>query len=204
MRQYSKRMDHRMFDFAAYYDEVAAALPNNCILAEVGVADGASAIYLAETLVEMGKTFKLYLIDSLAYGGQDQLNEIIKHVQRAGLSELCEIVAKDSLNASCQFADNHFDFVFIDASHQYEPTKADIRLWYHKVKMDGILAGHDYNQQEGQGVFLAVREVIPATFTRPPLADGQTFPEEVVRNIVATEKEYNVWWLQKKFYLTLK
>ena len=60
-------------------------------------------------------------------------------------------------------------FVFIDASHLYEQTKADIRLWYRKVKDEGILAGHDLNQEP---VGRAVREVIPYVITRDPIPNA--------------------------------
>lgn len=202
-RRYHKRMDQRMFDFKDYYAEIAEYLPERSVIAEIGVADGVSSIFLAETLLNLKKKFKFYMIDSLAYGGPDQLNTIVQHIGNAGLGALVEIVAVDSLNASCRFPDNHFDFVFIDASHKFEFTKADIRLWYQKIKEGGVLAGHDYNEQEGLEVKRAVDLVIPTTVTRAPLADGQVFEPEPVLHIVETAREYGVWWLQKRFYLRM-
>ena len=54
-----------------------------------------------------------------------------------------------SIEASKLYEDNSLDFVFIDASHEYEDVKADILSWLPKVKIGGILAGHDYNTFEG-------------------------------------------------------
>lgn len=34
--------------------------------------------------------------------------------------------------------------VYIDADHNYEPVKADIRAWLPKVKPGGWITGHDY------------------------------------------------------------
>ncbi len=150
-----------MFDFHAFYDAIAELLPDNSVIAEVGLADGASAVYLAEALLNKGKVFKFHWIDNLAYGGADQLSTLIKHLTAAKLGRYVEILPYDSLNASCRFPDCHFDFVFIDASHRFEYTKADARLWYRKIKMGGILAGHDFNEQEGVEVHSAIKLVVP-------------------------------------------
>jgi hypothetical protein len=58
------------------------------------------------------------------------------------------------------------DFVFIDADHSYEGVKADILLWWPKVRPGGYLCGHDWQHPEGHidgevkkwGVEKAVRE----------------------------------------------
>lgn len=39
------------------------------------------------------------------------------------------------------------DLVFIDALHDYEHVKQDIALWWPKVRIGGILAGHDFNHR---------------------------------------------------------
>lgn len=152
-----------MFDFQDHYRKIADRLPQDARIVEVGVADGKSAIYLAEALANMNKRFHLTMIDSLDYGRTEQLTEIIRNIQRSGLSEHINLLPMDSLYASCKFNDHSLHFVFIDSSHKYEYTKAEIRLWYRKV-MDGyLLSGHDYYSEENPGVRQAVNEVIPAS-----------------------------------------
>lgn len=173
MRETYKLISGGMCDFREYYDTIAQWLPDDCKVVEVGVADGFSSIYLAEALENMGKKYELVMVDSMQYGGPHQLKEILNNVQRANLSGV-RIEPKDSLNASCMFPDGWADFVFIDASHEYEPTKADIRLWYRKVKDGGRLAGHDFSCP---AVKQAVLEVIP----------------DDILNSYETEKGYGVW-----------
>jgi len=180
MRQYHLSMDHRMFDFKEFYLGIAEALPDGARIAEVGVADGASAIFLAETLLNAGRSFKLYLVDNLAYGGADQLYTLMSHVQAAQLSDHVVIYPFDSLNASCRFVDQSLDFVFLDSSHRYEQTKAEIRLWRRKVKDGGYLAGHDYNDDEGKEVKQAVEEVFKGK-----------------QMIYPTDKSLGVWYSKK-------
>jgi predicted O-methyltransferase YrrM len=49
------------------------------------------------------------------------------------------------------------DIVFIDALHDYESVKSDIRMWWPRVRIGGMLAGHDFNHQ-WPGVERAVAE----------------------------------------------
>ena len=49
------------------------------------------------------------------------------------------------------------DFVFIDADHSYECVKKDISSWFKKLKVGGVLCGHDINSE---GVFKAVNELL--------------------------------------------
>lgn len=168
-----------MCDFHEYYRAVAMSMPNKCRLIEVGVADGHSAIYLAETLANMGKDFHLYMIDSLDYGKLDQANTIIRNIIRSGLGDNITFIQMGSLDASCLWPDNWSHFIFIDASHKYEQTKADIRLWYRKV-MDGYyLAGHDMTAENE--VWRAVKETLPGR-----------------HKIIETEKKYGIWQVAKK------
>jgi hypothetical protein len=55
------------------------------------------------------------------------------------------------------FPDGYFDFVFIDADHEYEGVKRDILAWYPKVRKGGFLMGHDTH---ADGVRRAVMECL--------------------------------------------
>lgn len=65
-----------------------------------------------------------------------------------GLSwEMAEYVQNESL-----------DFVFIDASHDYESVVKDLKAWIPKVHRAGLLTGHDLHFK---GVPKALKETIP-------------------------------------------
>jgi hypothetical protein len=133
-------------------------------------------------MADLNKRFELYMIDSLAYGGTDQANTIIKNIVASGLGKHITFLQIGSLDASCKWPDNWAHFVFLDSSHTYEQTKAEIRLWHRKVMHGGVLAGHDYNKEAGLEVYNAVNDV------------------EGIRDKVGftpTEKGLGVWSIKK-------
>lgn len=69
-----------------------------------------------------------------------------------------KIIKKSSKDALTEFADNYLDFVFIDANHSYEFVHEDIRNWLSKVRMGGILSGHDIDDVQFPGVRRAVED----------------------------------------------
>ena len=70
-----------------------------------------------------------------------------------------------SIEASKTFEDNSLDFVFLDASHEYEDVKEDILHWLPKIKSGGIFAGHDY--APSWGVYNAVNESLHNVSSSP-------------------------------------
>lgn len=179
MRETYKTIPGNMCDFHSYYRSIAEKLPNNCRVVEVGVADGHSAIFLAETLADLGKDFQLYMIDSLDYGRNEQANTIIKNIVNSGLANNITFLQMSSLDASCKWPDDWAHFVFLDSSHTYEQTKAESRLWFRKVMPGYTLAGHDMNEFEGHEVWKAIKEAMPQA------------------SVIKTEKNLGVWEIKK-------
>lgn len=56
------------------------------------------------------------------------------------------IVKATSLKASELFTEEYFNLVFLDAGHRYQSVVEDINAWLPLVKVDGFLAGHDYEK----------------------------------------------------------
>lgn len=62
--------------------------------------------------------------------------------------DLINPIRKSSIEASKQYDDNSLDFVFLDASHEYNDVIEDINAWLPKLKIGGTLAGHDYGRHD--------------------------------------------------------
>lgn len=93
-----------------------------------------------------------------------------------------------SVEAAAKVDDHSFDFVYIDARHDYDSVLEDLEAWCAKVRPGGIFAGHDYvdgDLPEGDfGVKSAVDEFfgarnIPVHGTEGPSA-VESFPTWVV------------------------
>jgi hypothetical protein len=93
-----------------------------------------------------------------------------------------------SVEAAAKVSDHSFDFVYIDARHDYDSVKEDLEAWCAKVRAGGILAGHDYADgdfpQGKFGVKSAVDEFfgargIPVRGTEGPSA-VEMFPTWIV------------------------
>ena len=69
---------------------------------------------------------------------------------------------RPSMKAVRDVADESLDFVFIDANHEYTAVRDDIREWAKKVRVGGIVSGHDYykTQAGNMGVINAVNEYV--------------------------------------------
>jgi len=69
-----------------------------------------------------------------------------------------KIIREKSIAASKVFPDKYFDFIYIDACHDYDNVYADIMAWKPKLKDTGIFAGHDYSRLH-PGVVQAIHEI---------------------------------------------
>lgn len=77
------------------------------------------------------------------------------------------IVREMSMDGLPHIPDNSLDWVFIDANHTYEYAREDIVGWDKKLKVGGLLSGHDFHDLNAHdrkvpfGVKRAVKELVP-------------------------------------------
>jgi len=113
--------------------------------AEIGVKAGE----FSEIICQSG--LKLYGVDPyLKYEDyiepetQNSLNEAMEKATQRLKDYDFTMIKKTSMSALNDFANESLDFVYIDGNHSFKFVTEDIFEWSKKVKIGGIIAGHDY------------------------------------------------------------
>ena len=123
--------------------------------AEIGVCHGR----YSEILCRTNPKLKLLAVDDWRRNITHESYAVAK-LRLANLN--VTIDRRSSMDAVGDVADESLDFVFIDADHKYTSVCDDIREWAKKVRIGGIVSGHDYYITRGQnmGVINAVDEYV--------------------------------------------
>jgi predicted O-methyltransferase YrrM len=127
------------------------ALP--CLMAEmglkVGVEIGTEQGRFADCLLRKIPDLDLTVVDCWEpYEGYrenmgDHITEYEKRA-RERLEGRCKIIKAYSMDAVREFEDESLDFVYIDGNHNFINCANDISEWSKKVKVGGLIMGHDY------------------------------------------------------------
>jgi hypothetical protein len=151
-------------------------LPRHSVGAEIGVFRGGYTRHILEIV----QPRELHLIDGwwLLYGERypdwgdytdhgtlstrqayDEVRAVVRRHDRAGA---CVLHVADDLECLAAFAPATFDWVYLDSSHQYEHTRAELALIVPRMKPGGLICGDDWRDDpahEHHGVAKAVREL---------------------------------------------
>lgn len=125
---------------------------HNGNIAEIGSYEGLSLWSIKDII--KNNNIKSWSIDNIARP------ELVNNTKKWGIN----FIHKSSIDAAKDFENNFFDLVFIDAEHKYESLKNDIKSWLPKLKINGILMGHDYSSLY-PGVVNAVNELLQGFYT---------------------------------------
>ena len=127
--------------------------------AEIGVECG---IY-SEIICKANPNIDLYSIDAwTAYKGyrdhvsQDKLDGFMEITKKRLAPYRATVIKGFSMDVVKKFKDDSLDFVYIDGNHEYQQTVNDIAEWHKKVRVGGIVAGHDYIRRVDNGYLMHV------------------------------------------------
>jgi hypothetical protein len=142
--------------------------------AEIGVEQGA----FSESLCQNNPHVKHFAIDPWkAYHGyrdhvnQEKLNRFFEATKERLLSKYdCIIMREFSLDIVKTFKDESLDYIYIDANHTFQNFTNDLCEWSKKVRVGGIISGHDYHKEGTQvnnHVFQVINAYTDAYFIKP-------------------------------------
>lgn len=165
---YDKTIGEDWFTYRTLYSDMVERFESPAKFVEVGVWKGRSVAYMAVEIANSGKKIDFYAVDTWDGTAPETDPSNINHLPELQQNSewLYELFLQNiepakeyitplrmfSLEAVNQFEDESLDFVFIDASHDYENVKADVLAWLPKIKKTGVLAGHDYEGEVKQAV----------------------------------------------------
>ena len=152
-------------------------LPKKSIGAEIGVFRG----HFSEMICSVVSPRKFYLIDPWTKSGEtfgwgkeytnfgklktaDARDESILRARRGGCDEV--VVIEEGFPACAGQIAEKLDWVYLDASHKFEATLAELQRVAVIVKDDGVIAGDDFAinpESMHHGVFQAVHAFIRET-----------------------------------------
>ena len=116
-------------------------LPKGAIVAEVGVAQG----NYSEKILSVTQPKELHLIDAWTQTQYEGLRESVENRFKSEIKGGRVFMHQGfSTNELEMFDDKYFDWVYIDTDHAYNTTAKELDLCRRKVKVGGIIAGHDY------------------------------------------------------------
>lgn len=156
MEHFYTKIGEDWFTYPNLYRDMVKKF-NHAKFLEVGSWKGRSVSFLAVEIKNSNKNIHIHCVDTWA-GSSDHhdyatLNaDSIYHEFLSNIDTVKDIITPiklTSMEAVQVFPDEYFDFIFIDASHQYTDVMNDLIAWYPKVKTNGVFAGHDYGTWDG-------------------------------------------------------
>ena len=118
------------------FDTVSSLKP--LVSVEIGCLFGLSSSVIASAMQGNGR---LICIDNFMVQGSDTRPYFIQKTMPK--YPIIELMDMDSLKASYEFSEP-IDFLFIDGDHQDDGIQRDLKSWLPKLSSKGIVAFHDY------------------------------------------------------------
>jgi predicted O-methyltransferase YrrM len=152
MEHFYEDIGEDWFSFQNLYSEMVQRFKENSHFVEIGCWIGRSSSYMAVEIINSGFDIKFDCIDTWEGSVEHKENYLVKNDELfnefknniSPVAHKINAIRIDSLTASKLYEDETLDFIFIDASHEYEDVKNDILHWKSKVKKNGVIAGHDF------------------------------------------------------------
>lgn len=142
-----------------FFGDYLNSLGRPCSAVEIGVNKGdflfAMVGYCKQVVwfgVDPYTVYKTFS-DLVVLPEENEFNEMFetlsKKIDTHPDRDRIKLIRKKSIDALNDVSKN-VDLVYIDGNHSYESVLEDIEVWEPKVRVGGIIAGHDYNKKSSR------------------------------------------------------
>lgn len=151
--------------------------------AEIGVRDGK----FSECICKGVPGVKIFCVDiwgEYYHFDKEYGNKNFEIAKKRLANFDCTFIKKPGQIAANDFEDNSLDFVYIDADHRFDWVMEDLITWGRKVRVGGIISGHDYYRFRNAGVV--------------PAVDIYTHQHFIDMWFITDEKEASFFWVKEE------
>jgi len=172
-------------------EHILRRAPKGAVCAEIGVFRGEFASHI----VRITRPAEMHLIDGWwalygerypdwgAYTDYGRLGTRQAHDEAQEAAPNAILHVGHDLEVLASFPDRHFDWAYLDTSHTYGQTVAELAMLSHKIKPGGLLLGDDWHDDATHthaGVSKAVREACASGEWRT-IVEGDEFAQWAIR-----------------------
>ncbi len=145
-------------------------VPHNAVCAEIGCLKGR----FTWQILTYASPKKLYVIDPYwkKFGDayywdeskktMDCFAKAIWRIRQTEKSDNVTFVIDTDDSFLPDLKDNIFDWIYLDASHKYADTLLELDIIKDKIKLNGLICGHDYGSSKHPGATEAIQEWLVA------------------------------------------
>jgi hypothetical protein len=173
---------------------------------EIGVLNGDYSEYF---LNEWKSCSAWYAVDPWAYQktyddpanveqkAQDE--RYANTIRRLSRFAHAHVVRNYSSEAAKAFKDGTIDFVYIDARHDFRSVLEDLRTWWPKLRVGGVIAGHDFMNVDEISSWKMQPDGSIDPYGRAVRAAAEEFSRSVERQLVVCYREnsFNTYYFAK-------
>jgi hypothetical protein len=173
------------FSGADIYRDYVRSVTAPSVAVELGAWKGRSTCFMGVEIANSRKPVTFHTVDhwlgtegEKAHGTDPDVEagRLFEVFTRniAPIAEHVNVIRSDTAEAAGQFDDETVDFLYIDAGHSRDAVLRDLRAWYPKMKVGGLIAGDDwcFEQNGERGVKSAVLEFFGMSAARLRLHPG--------------------------------
>lgn len=156
-------------DYENIYRAAVARATSGELFVELGCLYGRSACFMASEIRSSGKKIRFDAVDrwtikvgkfpkgqptppaveKICAAGGGMFEVFNYYVGACGFSDIINPIRAVSPDAASLYHGESIDFLWIDADHTAPAVAADLKAWWPKIKLGGIMAGHDFHCFEG-------------------------------------------------------